>query len=117
MHSYINPYILGMALSEYQKEESTSLEKISSLFKQSKLQYQDLDKDEPKNKNNEVLRDIYEIKHVQNLIVSQNNHKTLKRHIQNAILNLKKLNNLENKDSETFLHVCFVFYFSLCFRY
>ena len=49
------------------------------------------------------FRKIFEIKHLQDLIVMQNNYKTLKRKTQSVILNLRTAaeNNKEGYSQET----------------
>jgi len=95
----------GNVIFEYNKNELREYNTLSASFELNKNRYKDDSNDQSLVQAKMDFRKIFEIKHLQDLIVMQNNHKTLKRKTQSVILNLRTAaeNNKEGYSQETIL--------------
>jgi len=93
---------LGKLIEEYNINEKNEYNLLSASFKHNKLRYKDDSNPESRAQAKTDFRKIFEIKHLQDLIVIQNNYKTLKRKTQSLILNLRAAgDNKEGYSEET----------------
>jgi len=80
---------LSKLIEEYNANEQHEYDVLAISFKYNKLRYKEDSSDETITQAKTDFRKIFEIKHLQDLIVVQNNYKTLKRKTQSLKLNLR----------------------------